>query len=208
MGGIERFWGSFAAIRDRLSTDPPDAFAMELLRDVLMALDPRLFYHLRARENGIDLILSAEGHAELMPLLAQVRDAAPALPGWGVHVAYEGMLLFAERNEAVFPATPNGDVLYRMAQSGDHLWKPRDIHFSLVFPDEAAASRFRDKVGRLGMRCAVGAGDGASGGAHPAEVTMHVLPSCATITGLEATLDKAAQEFGGRSDGWGCFAVH
>lgn len=206
MGGIERFWGSFAAIRGRLSTDPPDAFAMELLRDLLMTLDPRLFYHLRATDSGIDLILSAEGHAELMPLLAEVREAAPAMEGWGVQLAYEGMLVFGERNEAVFPATPNGDVLYRMAQSGDHLWKPRDIHFSLVFPDEAAASRFRAKVGRLGMRCAVGAGE-AAGGAHPAEVTMRLVPSCATITGLEATLGKAAQEFGGRGDGWGCFAV-
>ena len=208
MGGIERFWGSFAAIRGRLSTDPPDSFAMELLRDVLMAVDPRLFYHLRASESGIDLILSAEGHAELMPLLAQVREAAPALPGWGVHVAYEGMLLFGERNEDVFPPTPNGDVLYRMAQSGDHLWKARDIHFSLAFPDQAGASRFQAKVGRLGMRCTVGADKGRSGEAGVAEVTMHLVPSCATITDLEATLGKAAQEFGGRSDGWGCFAVH
>ena len=208
MGGIEGFWVSFAAIRGRLSTDPPEAFAMDLLRDVLMALDPRLFYHLRASDSGIDLILSAEGHAELMPLLAQVREAAPVMPGWRVHTAYEGMLLFGERNEAVFPSTPNGDVLYRMALSGDHLWKARDIHFSLVFPDEAAASRFQAKVGRLGMRCRVDAGEDGRAGTHAAEVTMHLVPACATITGLEATLGKAAEEFDGRSDGWGCFAVH
>lgn len=172
---------------------------MDLLRDVLLALEPRLFYHLRSNEHGIDLILSAEGHAELMPLLERVKAAAPALPGWSVQSAYEGMLLFGERNEVVFPDDANGDVLYQMGRNGDHLWKPRDIHFSLSFPDPASADKFRGKVARLGMRCAV---DGQQ-----AEVTMHLAPAWTTITGLEQSLARAAVEFGGRSQGWGCFPV-
>jgi hypothetical protein len=47
------------------------------------------------------------------------------------------------RNSGVlFPDDDNGDVLRRMFAKGDNLSRPREINFSVVFPDEESAKRF------------------------------------------------------------------
>ncbi len=90
---------------------------MEELLTSLEKVEPRLYYHLGSNDRGTDLILSAEGHADLMPVLNLLKKEAPVAFGWKIVVVYEGMLTFGERNDRVFPATENGDVLYRMASS-------------------------------------------------------------------------------------------
>ncbi|HEX8810644.1 MAG TPA: ribonuclease E inhibitor RraB, partial [Terracidiphilus sp.] len=53
---------------------------------------------------------------------------------------------------ATFPQDANGDVLRRLQSHGDDLTKPRDIDFTVVFPDESAAQSFADDVRKLGYK--------------------------------------------------------
>jgi len=45
-----------------------------------------------------------------------------------------------------FPDDENGDVLHRMYTAGDNLAVPRDIDFSIVFPDEISARSFVETI--------------------------------------------------------------
>jgi hypothetical protein len=54
-----------------------------------------------------------------------------------------------------FPEDENGDVLRRMQANGDDLSKARDIDFSVVFHDEAAAKRFVELIDRNVARVAL-----------------------------------------------------
>jgi len=208
MDNIGHFWSEFSKVESRLKGENPSVEAMEYLLTVLEEIDPRLYYHLGSKDEGTDLILSAEGYADLMPILEKLRAAAPKLPDWDVRTSYEGMLLFGERNERVFPLNQNGDVLYRMACNGDHLWIARDVDFQLIFPTKENATSFLSNVERDGMRCEFDEYDGAEGFTCQVEVTTCIVPTCKAITETENFLGRLAEKFGGRNDGWGCFEIH
>jgi hypothetical protein len=180
---------------------------MESLLDSLRRIDGRLYYHLGEHDTGTDLILSAEGNADLMPILHDLEQSAPSVEGWKVLAAYDGDLAIGRRNEDVFPRTENGDVLYRMAQSGDRLWIPREVDFSFIFASERGARAFANRLANEGLKVEVSEYDGARGYARQVEVTKHMLPTHTLISDFEERLETRASESGGRADGWGCFAT-
>jgi hypothetical protein len=99
----------------------------------------------------------------------------------------------------------NREVILRMAASGDDLSKPRDIDFSVVFPDRSSAEDFAAYFGQLDCRTSTKRSDVAPGLPWDVTVVKHMLPVCETITEFELLLQSKASPLGGRNDGWGCF---
>jgi len=112
---IREFWESLEANRAAL-VDPVAPEAMNELLAALRRVDSRFYYHVGEHDEGVDLILSAEGHCEALPLLRQVRDGAPEVSGWNVLAVFDGDLVIGRRNPMLFPPDENGDVLYLMAR--------------------------------------------------------------------------------------------
>ncbi|ESQ92352.1 ribonuclease E inhibitor RraB [Asticcacaulis benevestitus] len=111
-----------------------------------------------------------------------------------------------------FPNDENGDVLRRMQAAGDDLSQPRDIDFSLLFPDEGTAETFSAMMDAEGYEVELGpweaqSDDDANTGKWDVTVTRHMVPDHAAITQFEKELSGIAMPFGGRNDGWGCFEV-
>ena len=103
MSDIKNFWIEFSERCGELSGESPSSDAMDYLLECLRRIDPRLYYHLGSRDDGTDLILSAEGHPDLMPVLQELKQSAPSQDGWEIVVSFDGMLTFGERNIEVFP---------------------------------------------------------------------------------------------------------
>lgn len=110
------------------------------------------------------------------------------------------------RDYQQYPDDENGDVLLRMAEDGDNLATAREIDFSVIFPNEEAALGFATHLLRNGQKVSMSAHEGNSD--LPWEVTAHpvMVPTHAHVTGYENQLGTDAEPFGGRNDGWGCFA--
>jgi hypothetical protein len=207
MNTTEEFWREFQIIEVNLSGGKPSEQAMDNLLSFLLLVDPRLYYHLGSTDAGTDLILSAEGHADLMPILKRLKAAAPQSARWNVVTAFEGMLLFGQRNEKVFPVSENenGDVLFRMANNGDDLFKARDVNFSVVFQEREAAQQFADHFRKLGFEVEIAEPQGLTRRKHDVTVTINMVPSYESITNFEQQLESVAAPLGGKNDGWGCF---
>jgi Regulator of ribonuclease activity B len=207
MNDIDNFWHEFLKIQNQFTGNELSSDAMNHLLMYLEKIDPRLYYHTGSKDKGTDLILSAEGHADLMPIMEKIKFAAPTLENWTVVTAYDGLLLFGERNNRVFPSTENGDVLFRMASSGDKLWISRDVNFSVIFPTKENATVFHSKIEQLGMQSVIEKYDGARGFLFQVEVSKKIIPDHQTITTIENHLATLASPLNGRNDGWGCFEV-
>jgi len=110
------------------------------------------------------------------------------------------------RDDARFPAYDNGDVLWRMAEAGDDLGKPREVDFAVIFRTEPAAFQFAVHLLRNGEKVSFGPYEGDPD--RPWQVYVHrvLLPTHAAITGVENDLARAAEPLGGCNDGWGCLA--
>jgi len=182
---------------------------MDQLLDALRLIDGRLYYHIGSSDssNQKGLVISAEGHADLMSILEQLQQSAPQCEEWNMRVVYEGLVVFGQRNEKVFPLTENGDVLYEMAKSGDALWIERPIDYSFVFPGKIEAIGFSERVAVQGLRGEVSKYKGAKGYSFQVEIRIPLVPSHEAITSYEQRLGDLAAEFNGRADGWGCFNV-
>lgn len=198
---IQDFWKCFEE-RHTALVAPVDPKAMDEVLSVLRRVDRRFYYHVGEHDEGADLILSAEGHCDALPLLRRVRDTAPPVPGWKVLAAFDGDLTIGRRNTAVFPEDENGDVLFRMARSGDDLCIARAIKFSVAFPGASARRAFLASLEEEGLT-----GKLEDGGHQPWEVTVTevMLPTHANITTFERRLELLAIPLEGRNDGWGCF---
>ena len=205
MNDIENFWTEFSERCGEISEETPSDEAMDYLLECLRGIDPRLYYHIGSRDDGTDLILSAEGHPDLMPVLQELKQNAPSIDGWRIVISYDGMLIFGERNIEVFPSTENGDVLFRLALKGDRPWIPRPVTFSVVFPSLADASAFAEIIAGANTKCEVSNYDGAASYSHQAEVTTNIVATHQEVTNFENYLGRVAVKFGGRNDGWGCF---
>ena len=104
-----------------------------------------------------------------------------------------------------FPNDENGDVLRHMAESGDNLFIPRAIDFSVVLANEENARTFAaifiDQcfIVRVNRTC--------SAPELPWDVVVVkiMILSHSEITRFEEELSQAAEPLGGRNDGWGCF---
>ena len=202
---IKAFWEAFKEGHDGL-LHPADAEVMSGLLETLRRVDKRFYYHVGEHDDGADLILSAEGHCDALPLLQRVRDRAPAISGWEVLAVFDGDLAIGRRNVMVFPQDEDGDVLFRMARSGDNLCIERTINFSVVFPTASDRREFLASIVEEGLE----------GGSEPKRrpicerpwdvtVTQVMLPSHENITNFEKRLEFLAIAHGGRNDGWGCF---
>jgi hypothetical protein len=96
---------------------------------------------------------------------------------------------------------------FEMALNGDQLWISRPIDFSVVFPSSLNASNFAESVAGTDRNCQISQYDGAKGFSHQVEVTNNIVATNQAITEFENYLSSIAMKFGGRNDGWGCFAV-
>ena len=106
-----------------------------------------------------------------------------------------------------FPNDENGDALRRMQENGDDLGKPRDIDFTLVFPDQTSAEAFARVVSEMGLNVSTEKTECAPELPWDVTVVKHMMPSHAGISELEETLQLYASKFGGRNDGWGCLGA-
>jgi regulator of RNase E activity RraB len=207
MDNIEAFWHKFLDVRDQLNMEPVSEEAMVALLSHLQKVDSRLYYHLGTTSERVDLIISAEGHADLMPVLERLKTAAPNIESWSVVTTFEALLLFGRRNQYVFPLTENGDVLYRMASNGDDLSKSRNIDFATLFNRTSATEPFADYFRKLGYEVEIGKSRGMIRRKVDVIVTRNMLPTHDSITEFEKELQSVAEKFGGKNEGWGCY-VH
>lgn len=197
---IQDFWTCFEE-RHTALVAPVDPKAMDEVLSVLRRVDRRFYYHVGEHDEGADLILSAEGHCDALPLLRRVRDTAPSVPGWRVLAVFDGDLTLGRRNTALFPEDETGDALHRMARSGDDPCFARAIDFSVVFPDARARRGFLASLEEEGLT-----GRAEDRGHEPWDVTVTEVmrPTHANITTMERRLQLLATPFEGRNDGWGC----
>ncbi|HET6161397.1 MAG TPA: ribonuclease E inhibitor RraB [Dongiaceae bacterium] len=95
----------------------------------------------------------------------------------------------------------NREVILRMAKSGDDLSRPRDIDFSIVFPDRSSAEEFASRLRQLGYRTSTRELNVAPDLPWDVTVVKHMLPVCEAITEFELLLQAKASSLGGRNDG-------
>ncbi len=104
------------------------------------------------------------------------------------------------------PDDDNADVLWRMVSGGDDLSIPRDIDFTVVFSVEADAEGFAGLIRPLGHKVKMAHSQCVPELPWDVVVTRHMVPAHAAITRFEDDLARLASRYGGRNDGWGCFA--
>ena len=105
-----------------------------------------------------------------------------------------------------FPDDANGDALRRMERKGDDLSRARDIDFTVVFPDEASATRFANHFSKLGYKVSVSLTNTVNNLPWDVLVVKHMAAIHEQIGAFEDSLQKTADTHGGRNDGWGCFS--
>ena len=110
-----------------------------------------------------------------------------------------------KHREMPFPDDENGQVLRQMEESGDDLSKPRDIDFTVVLPDKAAARAFGDYFHARGYGVSAERSGTVPDLPWDVVVVKHMVPTHSGITQFEQELEAVASEHGGRNDGWGCF---
>lgn len=103
------------------------------------------------------------------------------------------------------PNDENGDVLRQMLESGDDLSKPRDIDFTVVVPEEAAARALAAHFASAGYRTKIKKSGVVLERPWDVVIIKHMVPDHAEITKFEVVLEQAAAPLNGRNDGWGCF---
>lgn len=105
-----------------------------------------------------------------------------------------------------FPDDENGDVLRRMEAHGDDLTRSRNIDFTVVFPNEAAAERFATHFRGLGYAASIEFTQTAGDLPWDVVVVNHMVTSHDGIGSFEVMLEDVATPHGGRNDGWGCLS--
>jgi hypothetical protein len=105
-----------------------------------------------------------------------------------------------------FPDDSNGDVLRRLQSQGDDLSSPRDVDFTVIFPDEQAACGFAEKFRIADYAVTVEMTECNEELPWDVRVTRNMVPTHAGISLFEDELGRAASDFNGRNDGWGCFS--
>ena len=100
----------------------------------------------------------------------------------------------------------NADALKRMKANDDDLTRPRDVDFTVVFPNESKAQEFAEHFRGLGHRTSVE----FTGTIHELPWDVVVVKNMALsqedIDRFEETLQDVASSLHGRNDGWGCFS--
>ena len=201
------FWTTFLSEKEELASESPDPESMNRVLDLLTKVDSRLYFHVGLTDDSADLIISAEGNPDLMETISNIVESAPQLDGWRFLPVYDGLALFGERNNELYPNSANGNCLFQRVQDGDKPWIPRPVDFNLVFPSESAAIDFSKHLQIQSIKSEVSAYDGAEGHTHQIYIKKEMTPTLKDIEKFENHLQGIAEEFGGRNDGWGSFNV-
>jgi hypothetical protein len=110
------------------------------------------------------------------------------------------------RQAMEFPDDENGDVLRRMATNGDDLSLPRNVDFTVVFPNESAAQQFAMHFHELGYATSVELTATAESFPWDVVIVKHMVPLHRDIGSFENELQTVAGPIGGHNDGWGCLS--
>jgi len=102
-----------------------------------------------------------------------------------------------------YPDDANGDALRRTEESGDDLTRPREVEFTVVFPNENTAKRFADRICELGYAASAELTGTVEDFPWDVIVVKHMVPSHEEIGAFEDWLQRMADTMGGRNDGWG-----
>ncbi len=105
----------------------------------------------------------------------------------------------------IYPNDDNGDVLRRMEAKGADLTKPRNVDFTVVFPEETAAKRFAEHFRGQGYSVSVEFAETVKELPWDVVVVKYMALFHQGIGDFEAVLQEVAASLGGRNDGWGCF---
>ncbi|MDB6117999.1 MAG: hypothetical protein JWO08_1780 [Verrucomicrobiaceae bacterium] len=200
---IANFWLVIDLHRDLLAI--PDNDKEDQMMNALRALqeiDPRLYFHIGYRDDGADLLVSAEGNYDLSETMTHIVNAAPNMPGWSVIPILESDALSGQRNGKIFPDDENGDVLYGIAQRAGDLISSRPVDFCHIFPSRASAAEFAGCISE-GERLNPERYDGRQGYSWQVVVSRKMVPSHGNVTTTEAHLADIVSQYGGIPDGWG-----
>ncbi len=109
-----------------------------------------------------------------------------------------------KRDPEIFPDNATGDALWRMQENGDHLSKPREIEFTVVFATEDDALKYGENL--LINRQKILLADNEEDDEYPFELVVYVYMEASydEISGYEDLLESHAAKFNGYNDGWGC----
>lgn len=174
---------------------------MTALRSLQM-IDPRLYFHCGYRDEGVDLLVSAEGCYDLSEMIEAIIHSAPALSGWRLRPILESRALFGERDFDLFPDDENGDVLFGIAQGAGDLISSASVDFCHVFPSERQAQSFSTLLAPDFERQSEPY-EGREGYTWQVVATRKMIPSHRHITTTERALADLAATHGGSQDGWG-----
>lgn len=106
----------------------------------------------------------------------------------------------------IYQRDDNGDALRRMEAQGDDLTRPRNVDFTVVFPEENAARQFAEIFRKQGYKVSVEFAETTRDLPWDVVVVKHMAPSHQEITDFETALLDVADPLGGRNDGWGCLS--
>jgi Regulator of ribonuclease activity B len=98
------------------------------------------------------------------------------------------------------------DALQRMKANGDDLTRPRDVEFTVVFPNKESAEQFAENFRALGYKSSVDFTETDESFPWDVIVVKHMMPSGKEISDFEGILETVAHVLGGHNDGWGCFS--
>ena len=104
----------------------------------------------------------------------------------------------------IHPDDDNGDVLRRMESKGDSLTQPRNIDFTVVFPEQVSAEKFAAHFRDQGYTVSVEGSDREGEFPWDVVVVKYMIPSYQEIGDFEESLQTVADTLGGHNDGWGC----
>ena len=105
-----------------------------------------------------------------------------------------------------YPDDATGDALRRMEAQGDDLTRPRNIEFTVVFPNENAAKQFADYFCTLGYAASAELTGSVQDFPWDVIVVKHMVPSQEEIGAFEDSIQRVAVTYGGHNDGWGCLS--
>ena len=112
--------------------------------------------------------------------------------------------LFAKRDSQQFPDDENGDILYRIWKRGCDLSKPREVDFSMIFPEKVQAEAFAIELRASKGKIEISYFEAKS--CWDLRFSPELTPSWMEISKMENSLGEAAVKYRGKNDGWGFFS--
>jgi hypothetical protein len=112
------------------------------------------------------------------------REAAKDLQPTAQAVGRMDQPSLERAKEMPHPPDANGDVLRRLESHGDDLSRPRDIDFTVVFPDENTAQQFANHFRALGYKVSAELTNTAEGFPWDIVVVKHMAASHQEIWSL------------------------